>query len=210
MKIFLILLSSLLANSLLADELVEISNGKNYINDYVASPGKGLVNVVIEIPAGSHQKWEVKKSGDGLEWEMKKGKRRIVRFLPYVFNYGMVPQTLLSKKDGGDGDPLDALLLGERRKRGEVVTARVLGVLRLKDGGETDDKIVTVDEKSPLAAAGNLQDMRQMFPGALEIVETWLRSYKGPGEMVQSGSEGPREALEMIEKAHQSWATQKK
>jgi inorganic pyrophosphatase len=47
----------------------------------------GSVNALIEIPAGTNAKWEVNEEGV-LEWEMKDGKPRVVRYLAYPGSYG--------------------------------------------------------------------------------------------------------------------------
>jgi len=60
----------------------------------------------------------------------------------------MIPQTLLSKENGGDGDPLDVIILGPSISRGSVVKAHLIGVLKLLDGGEQDDKLIAIIDNS--------------------------------------------------------------
>ena len=72
---------------------------------------------IVEIPAGACEKWEVKLDGV-MRWDMKDGKPRHVKYLGYPCNYGMVPRTMLGKELGGDGDPLDVLMLGPAVPRG--------------------------------------------------------------------------------------------
>jgi inorganic pyrophosphatase len=67
--------------------------------------------------------------------------------VPAPFNYGSVPGTTAP-----DGDPTDALLLGERRPHGVTVRATVYGVVHLLDDGVPDDKLVCA-EHPPTAAA---------------------------------------------------------
>lgn len=57
--------------------------------------------------------------------------------IPCPFNYGSVPDTT-----AGDGDRLDAVLLGPRRARGERVRARVVALVHFVDAGEDDPKYV--------------------------------------------------------------------
>ena len=45
---------------------------------------------------------------------------------------------------GGDGDPLDVILLGTQKERGEVLTAKIVGILSMTDSGEKDDKILAI------------------------------------------------------------------
>ena len=57
-------------------------------------------------------------------WEFKDGKPRIVKYLGYPGNYGMVPKTLLPENLGGDGDPLDVIVLGPQVERGSVIKCK--------------------------------------------------------------------------------------
>jgi inorganic pyrophosphatase len=147
----------------------------------------GRVNAVIEIPAGTNAKWEVDKRSGQLVWELKDGRPRVVRFLPYPSNYGMIPRTLLPSELGGDGDPLDVIVLGPALARGSVVAVRLVGLLELLDGGEQDDKLIAVAEGSPLEDVASLAELDARYPGATRILETWFTSYKGPGELESRG-----------------------
>ena len=83
------------------------------------------VAVVIEVPRGGR----VKRRSSG----------RIDYLSPLgcPFNYGYVEGTT-----SGDGDPLDAVLLGPHRPRGHREQVRVWGVVRFVDAGQPDDKLV--------------------------------------------------------------------
>ena len=108
-----------------------------YVNP-VAFPQKGDptdVQVVIEIPAGTFTKYEI----DG-----KTGHLFVDRFqsMPVVYptNYGSIPSTV-----GPDGDPLDALVITRQPiYPGAFIRVRPIGLLKMIDGGEVDDKIVAV------------------------------------------------------------------
>lgn len=83
------------------------------------------VEVVLEIPRFSF----VKRRPDG--------RVHFVSPLPTPYNYGSVQNTLAE-----DGDPLDAVVLGPRRARGQSVRGRLLGVLAFVDHGMWDPKLV--------------------------------------------------------------------
>lgn len=152
-----------------------------------------FVNVVVEIPAGDNQKWEVDKESGYLMWEaVNSDSFRVVSYLPYPANYGMIPRTLLPVELGGDGDPIDIFLLGERVERGNVVPSRIIGVLKMTDRGEQDDKLIAVD---PSGTFGDIRDMDQLnerFPGVIRILTTFMENYKGVG-YVEVDSVGNRE-----------------
>lgn len=164
-----------------------IADAHNFLSDFEPRNADGSVNVVVEIPAGTNAKWEVAKPDGHLKWEIRDGKPRIVKYLPYPGNYGMVPRTLLPKELGGDGDPLDVIVLGPAVERGAVVKANLVGVLKLLDGGEQDDKLLAVEAGSPLDSAGDLSELEAQFPGVLAIIETWFSNYKGPGQLESQG-----------------------
>ena len=138
----------------------------------------GTINVVVEIPAGTNAKWEAGEDGV-MRLEQREGAPRIVRYLPYPGNYGLVPGTKQAEKDGGDGDALDVIVLGPTLPRGAVVPARLIGVLRMRDGGERDDKLIAVADGTPLGAARSLAALDSMAPGPREILRTWFTNYKG-------------------------------
>jgi inorganic pyrophosphatase len=121
-----------------------------------------------------------------------------VDYLGYPGNYGMVPRTLLPKELGGDGDPLDVLVLGPAVPRGAVVRARVIGVLELFDGGEQDDKLLAVLEDTPFADIRDLRELDARFPGVSEIARIWFTNYKGPGVMESRGFGSAERALEIL------------
>lgn len=126
------------------------------------------VLLAVEIPAGGAIKYELGEHGE----------LRVDRFLSmpvaYPANYGSMPQTL-----AGDGDPLDALVLTRFPiQPGAVVRFRPLGVLRMVDKGQADEKIVgvPVDAVDPTyAQVRNLQDLPVMD---VERIEAFFRTYK--------------------------------
>jgi inorganic pyrophosphatase len=160
---------------------------RSFLDGYAARTPDGFVNVVVEIPAGTNQKWEVDKRDGVMRWEIKNGEPRVVKYLGYPANYGMVPRTLLPKASGGDGDPLDVLLLGPTQPRGTVTRARLLGVLKLSDGGEQDDKLIAITATGPLAGVQSIGELDARFPGITRILEIWMTNYKGPAVIVSRG-----------------------
>jgi inorganic pyrophosphatase len=181
------------------------ANSQSYLNDYEAQLANGDVNVVIEIPAGTTGKWEVTKPEGELRWEIRDGKPRVVQYLGYPANYGMIPRTLLPKELGGDGDPLDVMILGDAMARGSVVPARLIGVMNMLDGGEQDDKLIAVRPDSPFGKVTNLADLDAQFPGATTILRTWFTNYKGPGKIVVPGFADLPEAQKILSAAIEAY-----
>jgi inorganic pyrophosphatase len=92
-------------------------------------------DVIVEIPAGSRNKYEV---------DHKTGRIRLDRMLftstRYPLDYGFIEDTLAL-----DGDPIDALvMLDEPTFPGCVVRCRVIGMFRMTDEAGGDDKLLCV------------------------------------------------------------------
>ena len=163
---------------------------------------------LIEVPAGTTAKWEVNHKSGHLEWEFKNGKPRNVKFLGYPGNYGFIPQSILEKEDGGDGDPLDIIVLGSAVEKGTVQQVRIIGALKLLDKGEQDDKIIAIPLSGPFEKIDSLGEMMVKFPGVIEIVRYWFEGYKG-SKIQFIGYMKRKKAEALIEKAHISWSKHK-
>lgn len=107
----------------------------------------------------------------------------------YLWNYGAFPQTWedphhVHPDTGlpGDNDPLDVLDIGRAiGATGEVKRVKVLGILGLLDGGETDWKVIAMDVRDALADKVNdIGDVETYFPGLLDATRDFFRVYKIP------------------------------
>jgi len=105
-----------------------------------AQPKPGLVNVLIEIPGGSKNKYEFDKELNALCLD-----RVLYSSVAYPYDYGFIPNTLAD-----DGDPLDGMVLMDQPTfPGCVITARPIGMLEMIDGGDRDEKLLCVPAKDP-------------------------------------------------------------
>ncbi|MGM0629890.1 MAG: ParB-like protein [Pseudomonadota bacterium] len=138
---------------------------------------------VVEIPAGTRQKWQISKSQtDMLEWEMesKDQQPRYIDYLGYPANYGAIPGTLSDKRFGGDGDPIDVLILGEALPRGIKIPVRIIGRMTMLDNNERDDKfIAVVPEQPPFGHTSSVTQLQAEFPSVTDILISWFTNYKG-------------------------------
>jgi len=174
---------------------------KHFLNDYEPYCENGDINAVIEIPAGSLEKWEVDKKDGSIRLEFVDEKPRVVQYLAYPVNYGMIPQTVLPKDLGGDGDPLDVLVLGDACKRGEVVACKLIGVMIMLDNGEQDDKLIAVKKGSPYYYIDSIAGLDENFPGITDILKIWFTNYKGAGKIEVLRFEGKLIADQILHKA---------
>lgn len=182
---------------------------KNFLSGYEPRNPDGTVTAVIEIPAGANDKWEVRIPEGKMVWDMLDGKPRVVKYLGYPANYGIIPQTVLSKRMGGDGDPLDILVLGPAYKRGQAVRARLIGLMRMTEKGERDDKLIAVAPGGPFGEVNNLADLERQFQGVTLIIETWFKNYKGPGKRITTnGFAEVDEAKKLVDEGIAEFKTQ--
>jgi len=189
------------------DGLYKILSNVHLVDDITYKRNQ-TYQALIEIPAGSTAKWEVNHKSGNLEWEFKNKKPRIIHFLGYPGNYGYIPQTVLNKKEGGDGDPLDVLVLDGNVKRGYTEKVKILGGLALLDEGEHDDKLIAVMQNGVFKDIKNLEELMMQFPGLLHIVRIWFEGYdKGSMQFMGYISRSDAEAL--IEEAHKQWRFEK-
>ena len=161
---------------------------------------QGNINVVVEIPKGSTGKWEVDTDKGTIIWEFKNGKPRTVSYLGgYPANYGSVPKTALTKEFGGDGDPLDVVVVGDVIPRGEVVKVKIIGIINLVEGGdEFDGKLLAVRIGSPQENVSSFEELNAKFQGMGDNVVKWFTGYKGPGEIVLQNVGNAEEAMEIV------------
>jgi inorganic pyrophosphatase len=177
----------LLASATFLFSLVTFGSCTKQETNYYTLPASDgdFINVVIEIPAGENLKTEYHPKSNTFEAELIDGQQRSVNFLPYPGNYGFIPSTLMDTLRGGDGDALDVLVIGKRMETAQIVKCIPIGVIRLLDRGEADDKILAIpaDPAQRISNCETLECFRTDNQGLIEILEIWFRMYKGPGKM---------------------------
>jgi inorganic pyrophosphatase len=125
------------------------------------------VPTVIEIPRGSHLKYEVDKPTGLLRLD-----RVLYSAVFYPANYGFIPRTLSE-----DGDPLDILvLMQEPVEPLTIVRARALGGLRMIDEMGGDDKIIAVCIDDP--AYAQYQSLDELPHHVVKELDRFFRDYK--------------------------------
>lgn len=104
------------------------------------APGVSSFHVVVEIPKGGKVKYELdKRSG------LLRADRILYSSVIYPANYGFVPRTYCE-----DNDPLDVLvLMSEPVVPRTLLEAKAIGLMRMSDEGQEDDKIIAVHAQDP-------------------------------------------------------------
>ncbi len=156
-------------------------------------PGdKDALNVIVEIPKGSQNKYEYDKKYNIITLD-----RILFSPLHYPGDYGFVPNTL-----GEDGDPLDALVMVSIRTfPGCLIKARPIGVLKMLDNGEGDAKLLCVPVSDPRMS--HIHDLKQINRHVLQEIAHFFKVYKElEGKRVEIlGWDDRKYALKLLKEA---------
>lgn len=123
--------------------------------------------VVIEVPKGSKNKYELDKETGFLRLD-----RVLYSAVHYPADYGFVPRTLCD-----DGDALDVLVLSQEPVHPlTIVMARALGVMRMRDDKGLDDKIIAVCVGDP--AFADYSDLDDLPSHLTKEIRRFFEDYK--------------------------------
>lgn len=152
------------------------------------------INVIIEIPRGSANKYEVDK-----ETGLIKLDRANYSSAPYPFDYGFAPQTLWD-----DNDPLDVVVLTTFPLHpGILVAVRPVAVIDMVDSGESDYKIIAVPVEDK--RWDDVQDLGDLNKHGLKEFQHFFETYKAlkgkPAPVEIKGIYGKAEALAAVTKS---------
>lgn len=126
-----------------------------------------IVNSIIEIPEVSRAKYELDKKTGLLKLD-----RVLFSALYYPANYGFIPRTL-----GDDNDPLDILVLSQIAIEPLcIVESKVIGVMRMLDQNEADDKIIAVAAKD--MSVGHINDISELPVHFIKELKHFFEEYK--------------------------------
>ena len=154
------------------------------------------IPVIVEVPKGSKNKYELDKETGLLRLD-----RVLYSAVYYPANYGFIPRTFCE-----DGDPLDALVLGQEPVYPlTIVEARAIGVMRMRDEKGIDDKVICVPFQDP-----NWNTVERLEDLPLQLrdeISHFFAVYKTLEQKdVEVDGWFPREAaLKVIDEAKRRW-----
>lgn len=125
------------------------------------------VNGIVEIPKGTRAKYELDKESGLLILD-----RVLYSSMYYPANYGFIPQTYCDDKD-----PLDILIFTQIDVVPMcIVPAKIIGVMRMQDNGEADDKIIAVSAGDP--SVNHVNDISEMPRHYIDEMRNFFEDYK--------------------------------
>jgi inorganic pyrophosphatase len=173
----------------------------NLLHDVPAGSSDEM-NVIIEIPKGSHNKYEIDKDTGLIKLD-----RANYGPAPYPVEYGFVPQTLWD-----DGDALDVLVLASFPIHpGILVAVRPVGIMRMIDDGEVDDKIIGVPvEDRRWDDVKDIKDLNQHTLREIKHFFETIKQLKGKPIVTEvKGFEDAAAAKEAFEKGRKMYDEKK-
>ena len=151
-----------------------------------------MVNAVIEVPKGSQTKYELDKESGLLRVD-----RILYSAVHYPANYGFIPQSYCE-----DNDPLDVLVLCQESVLPlSLMRVRPIGVMKMIDQGEADDKIIAVHVDDPEYAHYN--SINELPPHCLRILKRFFEDKERTlaiDDLIQLLNEGKYPGLGVIKK----------
>ena len=155
-----------------------------------------VIDVVVEIPAGSRNKYEYDEHADVMRLD-----RVLSSAVYYNFDYGFIEGTRAD-----DGDHTDAMLLiDEPTFPGCRVWARPVGMLRMSDEKGIDAKVLCVALADPIYR--HVDALGQVSPHKLREIEQFFNTYKNLEDksVEVDGWGGVAETLEILRADRQRW-----
>ena len=149
------------------------------------------IHAVVECLKGERNKYEYEKDVEGCVLD-----RVLHSNVHYPSDYGFIPRTWYD-----DEDPLDVLvLLEDQTFPGCVIEARVIGLMRMDDDGEQDDKVIAVPDEDP--RYDDYTDIDDVSQQMRDEIGHFFETYKAlePGKETETlGFDGREEAMDAVE-----------
>ncbi len=125
------------------------------------------VYVVVEIPKGTRNKYEIGKEFPGIKLD-----RIIYSSYVYPIEYGLIPQTYYTDKD-----PIDAMVfMSQPTFPGVVLRAKPIGMMKMVDSGDIDNKMMCVCLDDPVYS--NFNSYKEIPQHILDEIVNFFQTYK--------------------------------
>lgn len=156
------------------------------------------VYCLVEVPKGASNKYEFNIDFGAFVLD-----RVLYEAVFFPTEYGIIPQTW----NKTDGDPLDVMVLSSFPTfPGCLITCRPIGVIRINDSGEEDNKIIAVPEDDPRFA--DINDLNELPPHSKKEIKNFWENYVElqPNKKIKvEGWSNKEAAWEIIQQAIQDY-----
>ncbi len=153
------------------------------------------INVFIEVPKGSFNKYELDKETNRIMLD-----RTLYSSQHFPFEYGFIEDTLAD-----DGDPLDVVVLATNPTfPGCVISVKIIGMLNMEDESGLDYKIIAVPDDKIDPRFKNINSIDDVDDHIKKEIQDFFETYKRlePNKWVKvSGFESKEKAEEIIKKS---------
>ncbi|QIX60792.1 inorganic diphosphatase [Hymenobacter sp. BT18] len=164
------------------------------------SAERKLLQVVVEVPAGTNHLQHYNPATRQFEAVRRAGLDQVVEFLPSPGNQGFIPSTLAAEQQ----TPLPALVLAEAQPAGTVVEVQALGLLTLDDGGQLRQVVLATPARPSqqiLPGISTWQGLINKYPGVRTVLSQWYQHQGRPGEIRIVSWKDERAAAQAIQQA---------
>jgi inorganic pyrophosphatase len=139
----------------------------DYLNLPLGDQAPEVVNMVVEIPLQSVNKYEYDKKLHVFRLD-----RNLYSPVHFPGDYGFLPSTLSL-----DGDPLDVMVLVDNPSfTGCLIEVRPIGVLQMVDQGTPDEKLLAVGKSNPRYR--DVWNYSEIYPHMLREIVHFFSIYK--------------------------------
>ncbi|WP_082017127.1 inorganic diphosphatase [Hymenobacter sp. DG25B] len=173
----------LLSLMLLAGLLGAASScGTDYANLPTFSAERKLLQVVVEVPAGTNHLQYFDPATQEFRAMHRAGLEQVVEYLPCPGNQGFIPGT----RAAGSELPMQSLVLAETQAQGTIMEVLPLALLTLDDNGTLKNIVVTTPARPSqqiLPKVESWQDLTRQYPSVREAVRQWYQHQGRAGEI---------------------------
>lgn len=177
-------LLSLLTLAALATATLALNACQTHYEDLPTfSQERKLLQVVVEMPAGTNHAQHYDVDRHQFVPERRAGLDHVVEFLPCPGNSGFIPGTAAGTPAG---QPLAALVLAEAQPPGTVLEVLPIGLVTLDDNGTLRPIVLAVPARPSqqiLPGIVTWQELTTRYAGAREVLRQWFQHQGRPGEV---------------------------
>ncbi|MBB4600254.1 inorganic pyrophosphatase [Hymenobacter luteus] len=165
------------------------------------SAERKLVQVVVEMPAGTNQEVRYNTSAQEFQPVQQAGVGQTIEFLPVPGNLGFVPGTQVSDSPASVAKPVPALVLAETQPAGTVLEVVPLALLLLDSNGSLEPVVVAIPARPAqriLPDATDWATLNRRYPGVRQSLSLWFQHRGRPGATRIAGWKDEKAAEQYI------------